>query len=60
MILVVGWVEGRRRGAASRRVTQHNQPFVGFGFVLPNLHLIISVEPDMILGVQNCCCMLTI
>ncbi|MBD2194321.1 MULTISPECIES: hypothetical protein [Calothrix] len=36
----VGWVEERRRGAASRRVTQHFRRFVGFHFVQPNLHLL--------------------
>ncbi len=36
----VGWVEGRRRLAASRRVTQHFEGFVGFHSVLPNLLLL--------------------
>ncbi|MBD2195570.1 MULTISPECIES: hypothetical protein [Calothrix] len=40
----VGWVEERRRGAASRRVTQHFRRFVGFHFVQPNLHCSLT-EP---------------
>ncbi len=34
--IIVGWVEGRRRGAASRRVTQHFR-FAGFHDFIPNL-----------------------
>ncbi len=48
----VGWVEERRRGAASRRVTQHFRRFVGFHFVQPNLHLSLT-EAYWIKGVSR-------
>ncbi len=48
----VGWVEERRRGAASRRVTQHFRRFVGFTHGKPNLHLSLT-EAYWIKGVSR-------